>query len=157
MSTITSHKLSLTCIRIHLKKCYVLLILLMMCSSLPMLGEEQYKWMNTLDKVTLERFQSMLSEAYHPDISNRIDSFVSVAEREKDWRKTYLAYKLKAYNLSGKGMVEEAAKSAGEQSPLSSGHTLYLHLLPLSGTGLPPTAARRQGEVLYRQGGTLSR
>ena len=111
MSTITSHKLSLTCIRIHLKKCYVLLILLMMCSSLPMLGEEQYKWMKTLDKVTLERFQSMLSEAYHPDISNRIDSFVSVAEREKDWRKTYLAYKLKAYNLSGKGMVEEAAKS----------------------------------------------
>ena len=110
MSTITSHKLSLTCIRILLKKCYVLLILLMMCSSLPMLGEEQYKWMKTLDKVTLERFQSMLSEAYHPDISNRIDSFVSVAEREKDWRKTYLAYKLKAYNLSGKGMVEEAAK-----------------------------------------------
>lgn len=47
MSTITSHKLSLTCIRIHLKKCYVLLILLMMCSSLPMLGEEQYKWMKT--------------------------------------------------------------------------------------------------------------
>ena len=53
MSTITSHKLSMTCIRIHLKKCYVLLILLMMYSSLPMLGEEQYKWMKTLDKVTL--------------------------------------------------------------------------------------------------------
>lgn len=123
MSTITSHKLSLTCIRIHLKKCYVLLILLMMCSSLPMLGEEQYKWMKTLDKVTLERFQSMLSEAYHPDISNRIDSFVSVAEREKDWRKTYLAYKLKAYNLSGKGMVEEAAKSVlkmAQPTPLTS-------------------------------------
>lgn len=79
-------------------------------------------FLKDLDKQTSDTYNHLLKNVYNPEASAAIDSFLETSMNNDKWQLHFLAYRLKAYSLSGLGKLDEAIEMGRMAGAIANEH-----------------------------------